>query len=209
MLRTTLTAFLPLLSFLARLYPQEDTRLQFELRQQHAVSPDGHIVFIDVPHVPTALAYANETTYTIMTKRVSAFRPPSFDAYEAARIRSIRHAQSADLAWSEAQVVGPDVERRETLLELAKMTNNAYVTPNDSAWYALRDGWTNVRRLLGAAEMRADGRSSIPRLDGTPTRMRFVAMSLRRPTTRRSCSPSRVPRHRCSGRWVRRGPMTS
>ncbi|KAN0092932.1 Alpha/Beta hydrolase fold [Tylopilus felleus] len=143
MLRTTLTAFLPLLSFLARLYPQEDTRLQFELRQQHAVSPDGHIVFIDVPHVPTALAYANETTYTIMTKRVSAFRPPSFDAYEAARIRSIRHAQSADLAWSEAQVVGPDVERRETLLELAKMTNNAYVTPNDSAWYVLRDGWTN------------------------------------------------------------------
>ncbi|KAF8126945.1 alpha/beta-hydrolase [Boletus edulis] len=144
---TTLTA---LFSLFSRLYPlrgrieHEPPRLQFELRHQHAVSPDAHIVFADIPQVPSSgLTQGYEATYSITTKRLSAFRPPSFRAHEAARIRSIRHAQSTDLPWYEDEIIGPDVEHRDTLLELAKMTNNAYVTPDDAAWYALEDDWND------------------------------------------------------------------
>jgi lipase ATG15 len=152
MFRTTLRVLFPLLGFFTRLYPlehsfkRESTRLHFELRHQHAVSPDAHIVFADIPQVPTtALTEGNKTTYTMTTRRLSSFRPPSFRAHEAARMRSIRHAQSTDLPWYEDEIVGPDVEDRETLLGLAKMTNNAYVTTDDTAWYELGDGWDSVR----------------------------------------------------------------
>ncbi|KAI9574040.1 alpha/beta-hydrolase [Boletus coccyginus] len=150
MFRTTLTALFPLFSFFTRLYPREQpqsfkcepTRLQFELRHQHAVSPDAHVVFADIPQVPTStLTEGNGTTYTITTKNLSIFRPPSFRAYEAARIRSIRHAQSIDLPWYEYEIVGPNVEDREALLGLAKMSNNAYVALDDVAWYELGDEW--------------------------------------------------------------------
>lgn len=153
MLSTTLTTLFPLFSFSTRLYPREQpypfksepTPLQLELRHQHALSPDAHVVFSDVPQAPrSAITEGNGTTYTIKTKKISSFRPPSFRAHEAARTRSIRHAQSTDLPWWEEEIVGPDVEHRETLLELAKMTNNAYVTPDDAAWYELRDEWDNV-----------------------------------------------------------------
>ena len=163
MFRTTLRVLFPLLGFFTRLYPlehsfeREPTRLQFELRHQHAVSPDAHIVFADIPQVPTsAFTEGNKTTYTIKTRRLSSFRPPSFRAHEAARIRSIRHAQSADLPWHEDEIVGPDVEDRETLLELAKMTNNAYVAADDAAWYKLRDEWNIVRRLRVCSWMTTD-----------------------------------------------------
>ena len=49
------------------------------------------------------------------------------------------------MKWDEDEVSGPDVENRDTLLTLAKMTNNAYVEPSDKAWYNLGDNWTVVR----------------------------------------------------------------
>ena len=155
MLPTTLTALFPFLSFFARLYPQgqshsfthEPNRLQFELRHQHAVTPDAHVIFSDVLR-PPRLRAGNTTTYSIATRNISTFRPPSFRAHEEARRRSIRHAQSADLPWWEEEIVGPDVEKRETLLGLAKMTNNAYVAPEDAAWYELGKGWNDVRPCL-------------------------------------------------------------
>jgi lipase ATG15 len=57
-------------------------------------------------------------------------------------MRSIQHAQTLDLPWDEDEIIGPDVESRETLLELAKMTNNAYVEPGDPAWYDLEGNWS-------------------------------------------------------------------
>ena len=58
----------------------------------------------------------------------------------------MRHAESQALQWDEEEIVGPDVESRETLLELAKMTNNAYVEPEDPYWYDLEGKWSEVRR---------------------------------------------------------------
>ncbi|KAH7913529.1 Alpha/Beta hydrolase protein [Hygrophoropsis aurantiaca] len=74
---------------------------------------------------------------------MTSFKPPSFSAVSHARKRSMRDFQSVPLQWEEQELVGPDVESRETLLELAKMTNNAYVTRDDPAWYELDERWTN------------------------------------------------------------------
>jgi lipase ATG15 len=78
----------------------------------------------------------------------SSFRPPSFTAFSQARIRSIKHGQSEQLQWDEEEIIGPDVDSRETILELAKMTNNAYIEPDDPQWYDLGGKWNNVRCLL-------------------------------------------------------------
>jgi len=124
---------------------QTAPRLHFELRHQHAVAPSGHVVFSDVLRGPvSSLGFLN-TTHEFGTTYISSFRPPSFNEYIEARMRSIRHAQSTDLFWTHERILAPDVEGRETLLELAKMTNNAYVAPNDSAWYALKEQWAHVR----------------------------------------------------------------
>jgi lipase ATG15 len=63
-------------------------------------------------------------------------------------MRSIRHRQSEDIPWEEDEISGPDVESRETLLELAKMTHNAYIDPDDPAWYELDRNWTVVSSIF-------------------------------------------------------------
>jgi len=56
----------------------------------------------------------------------------------------MKFGQSLSLAWDDEELTAPDVESRETLLELAKMTNNAYVEPDDPAWYDLGANWTTA-----------------------------------------------------------------
>ncbi|KAG8888083.1 putative lipase atg15 [Tulasnella sp. 332] len=60
------------------------------------------------------------------------------------------------LDWEEGEVIGPDIESRETLLELAKMTNNAYEERDNPAWYSLGDDWKNETMPFGW-EPDADG----------------------------------------------------
>jgi lipase ATG15 len=74
-----------------------------------------------------------------------SFRPPSFAAFSQARTRSVKFGQNEPLQWDEEEIIGPDVESRETLLTLAKMTNNAYVEPDDPGWYDLGGDWNVVR----------------------------------------------------------------
>lgn len=42
--------------------------------------------------------------------------------------------------WSDVEVTVPDLTDRQTVLALAKMTSNAYVTPGGAGWYPL-EGW--------------------------------------------------------------------
>ena len=56
----------------------------------------------------------------------------------------MKYSQSTLLNWGEEEIVGPDVESRETLLALAKMTSNAYLQPDDKEWYSLGKNWTTV-----------------------------------------------------------------
>ncbi|KAG9095272.1 hypothetical protein FRC06_009968 [Ceratobasidium sp. 370] len=46
------------------------------------------------------------------------------------------------LGWEERDVDGPATDKRETLLALAKMTNNAYFHKDEPGWYDLGGNWT-------------------------------------------------------------------
>ncbi|PFH53146.1 hypothetical protein AMATHDRAFT_138431 [Amanita thiersii Skay4041] len=149
MFTTILTS---LLVFLSSLFPplnvintfkQPDSSkqsLQFQLRHLHAVSSTFHVVFADVP-----ASASLSIPYTVNTQTIKTFRPPSFN--EHARIRSLsfqsgRPKAAEQLRWEEEEIPGPDVESRETLLVLAKMTNDAYVEPDSPEWYELGRNWT-------------------------------------------------------------------
>ncbi|KAG6879617.1 hypothetical protein C0992_000645 [Termitomyces sp. T32_za158] len=117
--------------------------LQFQLRQLHAVSRFAHVAFSDVQPrtVDIHPKELNSDSYTIQPRKVTSFRPRSFQEFLEARTRPLFLGQSEPFRWDEEETIGPDVESRETLLELAKMTNNAYVSPNDPEWYDLGKGW--------------------------------------------------------------------
>ncbi|KAI0783631.1 alpha/beta-hydrolase [Abortiporus biennis] len=130
--------------------------LQFELRHFHAVTPDGsRVLFHDVND--TIRANAHFSTYStnhgylsppIKTRKVRTTKPSNNTLYELSR-RSKLNADSIEgLRWDEEEVVGPDVESREVLLELAKMTNNAYLGPGEVGWYDLEGQW-NVSYPFG------------------------------------------------------------
>lgn len=46
--------------------------------------------------------------------------------------------------WQSSQTVAPDVGDKETLLELAKMTSNAYFSKDDKSWRPLGPTYGNT-----------------------------------------------------------------
>ena len=120
--------------------------LNFELRHLHATSADGRLFFHDVQEAGiSALALSGEpTSYPLRTQRVTTHRPVSMDAFHNARMHSMRFRESAAIDWDKIEVEGPDVDDRETLLVLAKMTNNAYLLPDQEGWYPLGKYWNDV-----------------------------------------------------------------
>ncbi|KIY48178.1 alpha/beta-hydrolase [Fistulina hepatica ATCC 64428] len=70
---------------------------------------------------------------------IRIYRPSSVPAFHHARFHD-----PAVLEWDEETVVGPDVSKRATLLELAKMTSNSYYEPNDKEWYDLGSRWNST-----------------------------------------------------------------
>lgn len=119
--------------------------LNFQLRHQHAVSPAGHVAFSDIH--PSSSGLNTLQSSTLRAKSIKRHRPSSAAAFENARIRSKWFAQSEALQWEEDEVLAPDVESRDTLLELAKMTYDAYLDTNDTNWYDLDGKWNVVSRL--------------------------------------------------------------
>ncbi len=127
-----------------RVPPASPAPLQFELRHLHAVSSDARVVFKDVHHSDLLASTSDLSTYALRPRRVKAHRPRSIDAFNTARMRSMRFQETEAIDWDEIEVEGPDVNDRETLLLLAKMTNNAYLSPGEQGWYELGDRWNVV-----------------------------------------------------------------
>jgi hypothetical protein len=48
--------------------------------------------------------------------------------------------------WDAIEVLGPDVEDRHTLSQLARMSGNAYALPGQKNWYDIDSAWNNVSR---------------------------------------------------------------
>jgi putative lipase involved disintegration of autophagic bodies len=61
------------------------------------------------------------------------------------------------LGWEESDVEGPATEKRETLLALAQMTNNAYYHKGQVGWYDLGGNWTAVSALPNNAHCHTEG----------------------------------------------------
>ncbi|KAK7036136.1 putative lipase ATG15 [Favolaschia claudopus] len=109
--------------------------IRFQLRHQHAVANGSRSVFSDISSSLLA------EYYEIPTKDIETPKPPSAAAYADARLFSMRHAQTPALAWNRVNTPGPDVSKRETLLQLARMTSNSYYNDRGhKSWYPL-DGW--------------------------------------------------------------------
>ncbi|KAI0682348.1 alpha/beta-hydrolase [Cytidiella melzeri] len=115
--------------------------LTFQLRHQHATTPEAHVVFSDV-RANSALLHSRDRTYSIATRRIKAARPTSQEQFQFARTRSRLFKENVLVEWDEDEIEAPDVEKRATLLELAKMTNNAYLEPGEAGWYELDQEWT-------------------------------------------------------------------
>ena len=45
--------------------------------------------------------------------------------------------------WEDVEIVGPDIRDRQTLMALAKMSSNAYVTPDGGEWWPV-EGWNGT-----------------------------------------------------------------
>jgi len=116
---------------------EDNAGLRFELRQYHAVTHDARVLVHDHPS-PSSLQPslpAIRTRRTPISRPLQPFTPTStYLGY--------------DSGWEEDEVDAPDVENRETLLALAKMTNNAYLLPNETGWYDLEGKW-NVSYPFG------------------------------------------------------------
>jgi len=127
------TALRYLITFLLR--PPEPSPLLFELRHEHALSESARIAFSDVK--PSGFA---PETFQVNTRKTKAYRPATQNAFHSARFRS-----DYFVPWDEVEVEGPNIDERETLLVLAKMTNNAYAESpdNEREWYDVGPVWNN------------------------------------------------------------------
>lgn len=126
---------------------QGSPQLSFQLRHQHAVTNSSRVIFSDVRDsdlVAHSLVSADPYVYTLRASRLTTHKPSSLPAFHDARLRSIRHAQSDAALWEGMEVTGPNVTDRETLLALAKMTNNAYLAGRDSGWYDVAEFNTSI-----------------------------------------------------------------
>lgn len=127
--------------------------LRFELRHLHAVSSSSAtVLFSDVSspellqtHALSDPSGSTKATYSIQTSLIKTHRPSSYTSFSNARLRSLQFGENEWVDWREDEIVGPDVESRETLLELAKMSNNAYLEPDEIGWYSLNGTWNVVR----------------------------------------------------------------
>lgn len=60
------------------------------------------------------------------------------------RPRSIENSHNTP--WDPVEVLGPDIEDRHTLSQLARMSGNAYALPGQKNWYDLDSAWNFVSR---------------------------------------------------------------
>lgn len=84
-------------------------------------------------------------TYTgVRAVPTTIYRPSSVNSFLHARLRSFRHSESESMEWGQVETLGPDVQDRHTLTQLARMSGNAYALPGQSNWYDVDLSWNIV-----------------------------------------------------------------
>lgn len=84
---------------------------------------------------------AATSTFALRTHPIRVNRARDQEQFHEARRQSFYSQQSAIIDWDETEVLAPDLTDRPTVLELAKMTGNAYVRPEDKGWYDVGGRW--------------------------------------------------------------------
>ncbi|THH08706.1 hypothetical protein EW145_g2524 [Phellinidium pouzarii] len=130
--------------------PIYEPSLSFSLRHQHAIANDSRVFFADVPPSLT------DNQHVLKFRNIQMHRPRSYDAFTAARTNALLNMETDAELWVKSTIPAPNVEDRETLLTLAKMTNNAYFGHSSKDWYPLEPYWGNISYPFGW-EPDADG----------------------------------------------------
>ncbi|CAE6479988.1 unnamed protein product [Rhizoctonia solani] len=124
--------------------------LEFSLRHVHHAHPDtGQILWANVD-ANDLVTSEDRNTHSVETRALIIQKPVSFNEWKEWRVRRLRTpgplraSDAQTLNWKSHKAIGPATDKRETLLALAKMTNNVYY--KDSAtvgWYDLGGNWTS------------------------------------------------------------------
>ncbi|KXN91509.1 Putative lipase ATG15 [Leucoagaricus sp. SymC.cos] len=102
--------------------------------------------FTDHKFVPgTAYPLAADDA-VLKVRPMTVYRPRSLDMLLNARLHSMRFSESSaePLEWDTREVLGPDIEDRHTLAQLARMSGNAYALPGRSNWYEVDQAWNKA-----------------------------------------------------------------
>lgn len=90
----------------------------------------------------------NEPSMTVKAVPTTVYRPRSLEALHHARLRSLHLAESEVVEWDRLDILGPDIEDKHTLSQLARMAGNAYALPGQKNWYEVDMAWNTVRLRL-------------------------------------------------------------
>ncbi|OCH93397.1 alpha/beta-hydrolase [Obba rivulosa] len=111
--------------------------ISLQLQHEYILSQDSkldlHPLRNDVSDVPPSA--------TLQARPTTVFRPRSNAAFQHARLRSLHRLESERLEWDPVEILGPDIEDKHTLSQLARMTGNAYALPSQQNWYDMDAAW--------------------------------------------------------------------
>lgn len=119
------------------------TALTFDLRAENC----GLDVFRSPSDQIERWSCRNSPTFTLRAQPTTVYRPRSQADLQHARIRSLHNGESQKVEWETVEILGPDIEDRNTLVQLARMTGNAYALPGKKNWYDIDPKWNNVRNV--------------------------------------------------------------
>lgn len=135
------------------LVPQHLTftpQLEYTL-SNHGASNNPQSIFsltrtADSAHNDNVVGSSSSTpTYSgVHAVPTTIYRPRSVDSFLHARLRSFRHSESETIEWERIETLGPNVQDRHTLTQLARMSGNAYALPGQSNWYDVDLAWNIV-----------------------------------------------------------------
>lgn len=91
---------------------------------------------------------ATPTSFSVRASPTTVWRPRDRDALQRARQRSLHLAESEPIEWEEVEMIGPDIEDKHTLAQLARMSGNAYALPGQKSWYDVDNVWNTVREFI-------------------------------------------------------------
>lgn len=137
-------------------------------------------------------------TVTLKARPTTVYRPRSIQALHRARLRSLHHDETEDIEWDQLTVLGPDLENKHTINQLARMAGDAYALPGQGNWYEVDSVWSRVRSAIPNTSRPPTHRHPLnnraSHLAGRILQMVFVATYSYLQTTPQSYYQSREPR---------------